>query len=435
MLDKKKILFISSYAPPAISGGGQNIYHLIKGWPADSYFIMTSFYNLDNLPAGLGTWLPAKYIFYDNPQATKESFQAQASGQKMSLKKTFAAQIKQAIKKVGWARILVGPYVIAGQISAAVRQGLQTIKKEKIELLVGFSDYGPATISTYLLHQMTRKPFFLFFFDVYKGNFFPFPGGLLAKIFEPKIFHEAEKIIVTNEGTKEFYRQRYGKAITAKTVVIHNSVDPKPYLALQTPYQPKAPYTILFTGNIYWPQIESLKNLMRAVDEISDIEIQFKICAPQTAQYLKSLGFTSSKITFDVAPPSEMPRIQSQADILFLPLSWRTKSPDIINTASPGKLTEYLIAGRPILIHAPSSTYIVRYAKENNFALVVDEEDKEQLKEAIRKLLLEPAYTRQFIENAQRVFFRNHNTDKNAVLFRSLLLQEKAQFEQSPLIR
>lgn len=422
----RKTLLISSYAPPAISGGGQNLYHLVKDLPADAYFIMTSFYNLDNVSARLGVWLPAEYVFYDNPKATKESFQAQTLSQQTSLKKTLATQLKQAVKKAGLMRILAGPYVIGGQISAAIRQGLRTIRDKNIELLLGFSDYGPATISTYILHKITKKPFFFFLFDIYKGNFFPFPGDLLASIFEPKLFAEAEKIIVTNEGTKEFYRQRYGDRIAGKIVVIHNSVSPEPYLALQTSYEPREPYTILFTGNIYWPQTGSIRNLIRAVEEINDLEIQLEFYTPHRPEYIRSLGFQSTKIVFDVAPPSKMPDVQSKADILFLPLSWHTKSPNIVNTATPGKLTDYLIAGRPILIHAPSSTYIAQYAKENNFALVVDEEDIEKLKAGIRKLLLEPNYAQALVENAQKTFFANHDANKNARLFQSLFTKEPA---------
>lgn len=425
-INLRKTLLISSYAPPAISGGGQNLYHLIKDLPADAYSIMTSFYNLDNVSARLGEWLPAEYIFYDNPKATKESFQTQAARGQTTMKKALATRIKQALKKTGPIRVLAGPPVITGQISAAVREGLKIIKEKNIELIIGFSDYGPATISSYLLHKITKKPFYLFFFDVYKGNFFPFPGGLLAKIFEPKIFQEAEKIIVTNEGTKEFYCQRYSDEVARKTVVIHNSVYPEPYLALQTPYEPKEPYTLLFTGNIYWPQIGSIRNLIQAVEEINDLEIQLEFYTPHTPEYIRSLGFRSTKIVFDVAPPSKMPYIQSKADILFLPLSWRTKSPDIVNTATPGKLTDYLIAGRPILIHAPSSTYIAQYARANNFALVVDEEDIEELKASIRKLLLEPNYAQVLVENAQKTFFANHDANKNAKRFQSLFTKEPA---------
>jgi len=63
-------------------------------------------------------------------------------------------------------------------------------------------------------------------------------------------------------------------------------------------------------------------------------------------------------------------------DCLFLPLSWHTKSQAIIDTATPGKMTDYLISGSPILIHAPASTFLVKYARENNFAEIVDTEEK-----------------------------------------------------------
>jgi len=59
-----------------------------------------------------------------------------------------------------------------------------------------------------------------------------------------------------------------------------------------------------------------------------------------------------------------MSEIQTQADILFLPLSWHTKSQKIIDTATPGKLTDYLISNRPILIYAPASTFLAQYAKK-----------------------------------------------------------------------
>jgi len=83
--------------------------------------------------------------------------------------------------------------------------------------MLGISDYGPAMIATYLLHRITKKPYSVFLFDLYKDNFYPvFPAGFLAKIFEPKIFKKAEKIIVTNNGTLNYYAKEYGEEISKK---------------------------------------------------------------------------------------------------------------------------------------------------------------------------------------------------------------------------
>ena len=121
-----------------------------------------------------------------------------------------------------------------------------------------------------------------------------------------------------------------------------------------------------------------------------------------------------------MAPPQKMPEIQTQANILFLPISWHTKSQTIINTATPGKLADYLISNRPILIHAPSSTFLTQYAKKNNFACIVDEENIEKLKNAIKTLLFDKIFAKRIIENAKTTFFRNHDANQNALIFQEL---------------
>ncbi|OGB84882.1 hypothetical protein A2994_03650 [candidate division Kazan bacterium RIFCSPLOWO2_01_FULL_48_13] len=83
-------------------------------------------------------------------------------------------------------------------------------------------------------------------------------------------------------------------------------------------------------------------------------------------------------------------------------------------------MTDYLIAGRPILVHAPSNSYLVRYAKENNFAEIVDRENIADLQAAIRRLLADPAHAHQLMVNAQRTFFAHHTVEKNVAMFRAL---------------
>jgi len=446
----KKIMFISSYAPPGLAGAPQFMYKLINPLPPESYTILTSFYNIDNVSAKIGTWLPGKYVFYDNPEATKTARQqhdiqpSEVSTNptvrlKRFLRNTFlfpawvkaplsaavkmdlVARLKRLLKKNSFIKTLLGAPLILGQIPLIIREGQRIVKEKRIELLVGFSDYGPAMVATYYIHRRTKIPFYLYLFDLYKGNFYPLTGTLIANWLEPKLIKSANKIIVTNEGTKEVYCQRYGNYLADKIVVLHNSADPKSFLELQTPYQPKSPYTILFPGNIYWPQIRSMQNLVKAIDQINDLDIRFKIYSPHPIEYLKSVGLNSPNIDLSVAPNSEMPKIQSQADILFLPLSWHTKSPEIINTATPGKLTEYLIGGRPILIHAPKESHLVDYAKENEFALVVDEENIDKLADAIRKLLTDQGLANRLISNAQATFLRNHDITKTIEKFKQLL--------------
>lgn len=422
----KKILIISSYAPPAI-GGPQNMYNLLRDFPNDTYCILTSYYNIDNFSAKEGWWLSGEYFFYDKPKATKEDRQKDTNEHQKNLG-TFFQKFKFIVKRSSFIRTLAGFPIIATQILAIIEEGKKNIKKENIDILVGFSDYGPALIGTFLLHKITKKPYHIFMFDLYRGNFLPFPGGLLARYFEKAIFRNAEKIIVTNDGTKKFYEKRYGENITEKIVIIYNSIFPENYNNDQNIDNSKKGSdengrTILFTGRIYWPQIGALKNLISAVESMRE-NIKIKIYSPSPRDYLDKIGIKESeKVVLDVATPQEIPGIQKKADILFLPLSWNTKSQAIIDTATPGKLTDYLMSGKPMLIHAPATSYIIQYAKENNFARCVENESITDLQDAITQLLSDSEYTDKQIANAQTTFWKNHDANKNALIFKSLYLQ------------
>ena len=405
----KKILIVSSYAPPAI-GGPQNLYNLLRDYPEDRYTILTSFYNIDNLSAQKGTWLNGDYVFYDNPKATKQTRIDSQNNPKSS----FLNNLKHSIKRIKFIRNILGIPIVLLQIYWIYKTG----KKQKgFDTMIGFSDYGPAMIGTYLLHKKNNVPYSIFLFDIYKGNYYPFPGGILSKIYEKRILENAEKIIVTNQGTKDFYINRYNKELGEKIVIIHNSVFPEPYS--HTEYNPTPPYKIVFTGRIYWPQARSIKNLIKAIDGMSDVELE--IYCPNPKDYLKKIGID---IETKVVPHKEIPNVLKQADILFLPLSWNTKSPQIIDTATPGKLTDYLISSRPMLIHAPSSTALVKYAKQEKFAYIVDQENIDDIRKTIKEILINKEKTQNIINNAKKTFSLNHDANKNAIIFKELFSQK-----------
>ena len=419
MHKSNKTIIVSSWAPPSI-GGPQNLYNLLRDIDPNSYCILTSFYNINNLSARVGSWLKCEYVFYDSTSTAKNI--AGVENKSKSKKRTLVVKIKHLAKRSYIVRELGGIVAIFTQIIAIVSKGRRAIKNKNINSIIGISDYGPAMIGSYILHKITKKQYSIFLLDLYKGNYSTFLGNILANIFEPLMFKSARNIIVTNEGTLDFYIKRYGPDISKKITIIHNSVFKESYLKLEKPYEPKQPYTIIFTGNIYWPQMESIKNLIKAISEINDMEIKLEIYSPSLKDYLKEIGIVESeKVKIGVARPEDMPKIQNKADILFLPLSWHTKSQAIVDTATPGKLTDYLIAGRPMLIHAPASTFLVKYARENNFAMVVEKEDIEELQRAIRKLIVDKEFSKTIVQNAKNTFMKNHDASKNAIIFKKVL--------------
>jgi glycosyltransferase involved in cell wall biosynthesis len=401
------ILVISSWAPPR--SGTQFLYNLLINFDENKYKIFTSSINFKK-EFNYGSKLPCEYILYDNENP---------------LDQDYAAEILAGEKGTPIARLIVLIKILK-KIILIIKKGVKIIKDKNIDVILGISDIELNLFYGFILSKLKRKPYIVFLFDIYKGNYFIFRGKYRSKIMEkivgfiePIILKSAKRIIVTNEETKRYYLDRYGDKL--KVEIVHNSNFTEPYDKLNVEHNSGPSYEIVFTGNIYWPQERSLINMFNAVEQIDDLDIKFFVYSPNVPDDFIKKYKKSRKIIFFSSHQSEMPKIQNRADILFLPLSWNTPAPDIIKTATPGKLTDYLISGRPILIHAPRYAYVCEYAKENNFAHVVDEENIEILKNGIRKILTDADYSRNLIYNARKVFFKNHEAVENAKLLLRIL--------------
>jgi len=134
----KKFLIISSYAPPAISGAPLMMYNLLRYFPKGSFVILTSHFGIDNRVIKKGNWLKVKYFYFDTPRLTTV----------VQSEETLFQKLKKFIKKIKPLKYLAQLFFIFYLPRNIVRGGKEIIEKENIELLVGYSDYGPALLGT-----------------------------------------------------------------------------------------------------------------------------------------------------------------------------------------------------------------------------------------------------------------------------------------------
>lgn len=416
----RKLLVVSSWAPP-MAGGPQNLYNLFSQFSADSYCILTSYDAIQN-SSSFGRWLAGEYFFYDRAGTIEKPQASALPSRGKTPPETGKTWIKRAtrlppIVKRPLSAVYQTAYLLLS-IAMIVRMGVRVVRHRKIESIMGVSDTGPALISTYLIARCTGLPYVLYLFDIYLGNKLPPIHDLLARVLEPLMFRNASFVIVTNEGTERFYRKRYAGAV--RCAVIHNSVFPKTYEPRNIPYQPKEPYSMVFTGQVYWAQERSLLNFLRAMKDF-EVPVHVDLYVPIAPEALKRFVSDCANVRLTAAPQSEMPGVQCGATILFLPLSWHTGRPEVIATATPGKLADYLASGRPILIHAPPYAYVNEYARQEGFALIVDEENIQKLQDSVKKLTVDVQYSRELIENAKRTLRKNHDVAVNARKLANLL--------------
>ena len=86
--------------------------------------------------------------------------------------------------------------------------------------------------------------------------------------------------------------------------------------------------------------------------------------------------------------------------MLYLPQAFDSSAPTMIRYNCPTKMMEYLVSGRPILVHSPPDSYLAWLARCAGFALVIDRPDVGELAAAIDRLAMDAALQAQLVDRA-----------------------------------
>jgi glycosyltransferase involved in cell wall biosynthesis len=240
-------------------------------------------------------------------------------------------------------------------------------------------------------------PFHAYVCDYYSQQQSDPRARAIAERLEPKLLRNARSVIVLNEFLQDELNRRYG----VEPFVIHNPCDIDSYTA-SAPYQPhENEQRIVYTGAVYHANYDAFRNLIQAIRLLNSDKIRLHLYTAQAPAELANAGIEGPVVFHDHLPASEVPAIQKQADLLFLPLAFTSPYPKIIKTSAPFKMGEYLAAGRPVLVHAPADSFLASYFREHGCGLVVDELDPAVLASAISQALNDEALKQRLATRAR----------------------------------
>lgn len=378
----KKVLIVSSWAPPRPGGSAQQLYNFFSQFDPSTYAIYTRRENL--IVSEPGPRLPCPYNFFPVPK--------------------------------GRTRLLSS----ALEAIRTIRHGRQLIRIKGFDVIYTTSDAGKGLCLGLALSFRTRTPLIFHFLDIYRGNNLPWPWGPLSWLFEPILLMRAVHSIFPNEAIYEEYCRRYAW-LRSKFSCVNNVTSQKLYAPQRKPITTHAaPYSIVVTGSVYWAQEESVLCLAKAVKSTDDLYVNIYVPQHVPKQLAGKLA-GNTKIRLTSAAPDAMPEIQTSADILFIPLARPGISPIVTQTAVPGKLPEYLVSGRPIILQAPEGSFMAHYAQREGFAHVVTSYDPRTLRDAIHRVASDTAYQRNLVEHAQATFTNFHDITKNAAVIAGII--------------
>lgn len=246
--------------------------------------------------------------------------------------------------------------------------GLWIIRKHNVKAIVAYYVDDGALLTGYLLHKITKLPYYPYFCDLYAEILTNKWDSFLAKWLQPKVFKSARTIFVLTEEMQNYYRQKYN----LNTVVLPHCNNIQPLrISSVTKTQP---IRIGYLGSIFVDRIPSLKQLNQSVGERSDFEIVY--FTSHNKSFLAQHGLLSSnvKIVF-VQDQSKLLLALQKCDILFLPAMPDTnfpgREPQLL-TGFPTKAIEYLLCQKSILVHSRRDYFTAKFFEKYQCGYVLD---------------------------------------------------------------
>lgn len=380
----RPLLYLHMHAPPTPGGSPVLLHRLLNGLPPSELEIVTA-RNLRRLVRARGPLvLRGRYHF-----VPKKGL----AGNRFRLGRAANAAVNVTLAK------LAG--VTAARIAGDTGAGWT----------LTVADEGFSVIAGDLCARRAEIPHVIMIFDLWEENAYSGPERRIAADIEPLLFPRAAKLLVHCREMADHYRRKHGlEAAIVPTTVELWQPGPRP--------PREQPYEVLFVGTVYWAQQDALRRLTRACRSLPDVRLT--VVGSQGAGELRAFGVEPDRVEPSL-PQEALRRRLEQADVLFLGLSFDSPHPDVIHTASPAKLPEYMASGTPILIHAPRGSHVAEYAREGEFAEVVDEASDERLAAAIRRVLDDQATAGERAARARGLAEKRHDVEVVRARFCELL--------------
>ncbi len=377
-----RLLYIGEFPPSNHHGGAILLKRLLDQHPANSLTIIASQLGMKASP--ITDLLKCRYIVFPVLRGSPNFWVAKL-------------------------KIIPNCLILA---SVALR-AILVIKRRRVEALVSIIQgryYLPAALAGWV----TGTPYIAVVHDNFvSGNFqtSTFVGRVLRRLTK-KTLESAAHIYAVSPEMQRLVLDECGMQ---SEIQMPSTTVPTRQPDGHTRFDNGAGPVILFAGTVGYTVKDCLDLLVELIvsGQLKEYQLpkaSLHLCTPLTDAEMLRFGWNCPGIiNRGWMPQSELPRILSSADILFLPYSFSPIARKAVETAFPSKIADYLAAGRPILVFGPKYSSLVRYAREQSFAEIVDEFSPTALARTIQGITVSPVDRQRLAARAREVLSANHD--------------------------
>lgn len=399
---KGKILFVSPVIPPHPAGVSVILKKLLNNWELSNYCLAAT------EPAS------KELLEQTNQNSNRHYLQIQSTTNSTG----FFFKLYNKVKRVFFSPLRT--YRLYMKLH-------NIILKDKVSKLVYCTGDLLALPICYKLSKKHNIPLLMYVFDDYIHQW-PYPiFRKLVKHIEKKCLKDISDIITTNEFLALAYFDRY--KILPK--VIHNGLNENILTnqneQILTPSRSQDAIKIVYTGSIYYAHYDVFLKFIEFLEN-TKLNIELHIYTSQDHAMLRKKGLRSPKVYLHAhVPHHTVMSILQSADVLFLPLSFNQKYKQVIETAAPCKMAEYLASGTTVLACVPSGSFVSWYFKTHQCGLVVNTLSQPTFENAFKCLIQDVEALNRFNQNARKSVTEDFTYESIQAKFKRIIESQENQ--------
>tara|TARA_Y100000385_G_scaffold253267_1_gene277286 strand:+ start:1157 stop:2302 length:1146 start_codon:yes stop_codon:yes gene_type:complete len=271
---------------------------------------------------------------------------------------------------------------------------IQIIKEKNITHVVGvYPDLDFLELARSASHS-SGVDFYAYLHDTLNEGLAHTSYKNFSKGIQSKIFETSHKIFVMSDGMRDLYKEKY----KINTIPLLHSFSEK---FEKKSFKTNSEKSIFWGGSIYSVNKETVKRIHQAC---LNMNYTLTLSAANNFKKLSKLGFNNKNIVIlpFLSRQEYINKIGNQKALL-LSIDWPDESVvhyDELRTIFPTKTVEYLISGRPILVHCPENYFLAKFFKKHKCGIVITTRDTKKISEQIELAFSDTEKMNKMIMNA-----------------------------------
>lgn len=243
-----------------------------------------------------------------------------------------------------------------------VPKAARIIRRETIALIYATAPpYSSAVIGA-ILSRLTQRPLVIDLRDPWSQDpYAPTPTPIHRRLndrFERRALCEASRVVVISPTMRTDLLRGHPEVPAEKVQVITNGFDAREFAAIE-PAKPNRRFVLAYVGSLYAHHREVLAALCKAWDTLADRNSDFADnsrlllvgrCDPEIHAELRAWPGLDAEVLGYQPHETAIRHLKGASSLLLL---IRDLDPEVHTITIPGKLFEYLGAGRRILMIGP----------------------------------------------------------------------------------